>query len=441
MSGELGARHFAAGRWLAAHEAWEEEWRATPAGAEREVLRALAQAAAACQHESTGNARGARSLAQKALEPLLDAGFPEVLAHLRRLAIDPDITLARTLPGSFYSDAEAFERSRERVFARAWYFLGGSEIVGEPRSLRPFTLAPGLLDEPLLFARDRDGARSVLSNVCTHRGAILLERECRADGILCRYHGRRFDAQGNFLSCPGFEGAQQFPRTEDSLASLPLESLGKLLFTSLAPERPFAELFGPIAARLAWFPFDDLVLDRARSRDYLVAAHWALYCENYLEGLHIPFVHPALNSVLDFESYTTELFERCNLQVGRAQENESCFEIPAGAPDHGQRIAGYYWWFFPNLMINVYPWGVSINVVEPLALDKTRVRFLIYVARPELVDTGAGAGLHQVELEDEAVVESVQRGVRARLYPGGRFSPAREQGVHQFQRLLASALA
>jgi choline monooxygenase len=116
------------------------------------------------------------------------------------------------------------------------------------------------------------------------------------------------------------------------------------------------------------------------------------------------------------------------------------FEPPPGAADHGRRIAAYYWWVFPNLMLNFYPWGLSLNVVEPRAVDRTSVSFRTYVWRPELVDRGAGAGLDRVEAEDEAVVEAVQRGVRARLYGRGRYSPSREQGVHHFHRLLAEAL-
>ena len=91
-------------------------------------------------------------------------------------------------------------------------------------------------------------------------------------------------------------------------------------------------------------------------------------------------------------------------------------------------------------MINVYPWGLSINVVEPVTCSKTRVRFLPYVWRPELREQGAGAGLDRVELEDEAVVEAVQIGVRSRLYPGGRYAPGHEDGVYHFHRMLERAL-
>ncbi len=101
------------------------------------------------------------------------------------------------------------------------------------------------------------------------------------------------------------------------------------------------------------------------SRDYLVNAHWALYCENYLEGFHIPYVHNSLNSVLDYSGYKTELFRYSNLQTGISKSGEDCFELPDSSPDFGQNISAYYFWIFPNLMFNFYPRGLSVNIVRP----------------------------------------------------------------------------
>jgi choline monooxygenase len=100
-------------------------------------------------------------------------------------------------------------------------------------------------------------------------------------------------------------------------------------------------------------------------------------------------------------------------------------------------VAAYYWWLFPNTMFNIYPWGLSINVVRPLAVDRTRVSFIAYVWDDSKLDQGAGSSLDRVEREDEAVVEAVQKGIRSRLYNRGRYSPKRETGTHHFHRLLA----
>lgn len=357
-----------------------------------------------------------------------------------RLSVEPEIRRAETLPAAFYADRDLFERARERIFVPSWQFAGDSDPVRSPGQVRPLDLLPGLLDEPLLLARDRDDELRCLSNVCTHRGNLLVEAAGSCQVLRCRYHGRRFDLDGRLRSMPGFDGAEGFPRPEDDLPRLPLAAWGKLLFTSLAPAVPFDEWIGPLAERLAWFPADRLAHEPTRSRDYLVRAHWALYMENYLEGFHIPYVHPGLADVLDQAAYGTEIHRWSNLQLGVATGAEDAFEPPPDSPDHGTRVAAYYYWLFPNTMLNVYPWGVSVNVVQPLALDRTKVSFLTYVGDPDRLDQGAGAALDRVEREDEAVVETVQRGVRSRLYHRGRFSPAHERGVHQFHRLLAQAL-
>ena len=356
-------------------------------------------------------------------------------------AIDPDVTLARTLPSAFYLDAAVHALTRERVYARSWQWLGDLADVELPGSLSPREMLAGHLDEPLLLARDGGGALRCLSNVCTHRGNILVPRPCRAEQIRCGYHSRRFDLEGRMTFMPGFEQAANFPGPTDHLPRVPFAELAGHGFASLAPAAPFESFVADIRARLAWLPFDELRHDPARDRDFEVGAHWALYVENYLEGLHIPFLHPALNQVLDMERYSYHLGRYGSLQLALARDDDEAFELPPGSVDHGQRVAAYYWWVFPNLMLNFYPWGLSLNLVQPLAPDRTRVSFRGYVGNVDRLAGGAGAGLDQVEGEDEAAVESVQRGLRSRLYNRGRYSPSHERGVHHFHRLLCEFLA
>jgi choline monooxygenase len=148
-------------------------------------------------------------------------------------------------------------------------------------------------------------------------------------------------------------------------------------------------------------------------------------------------VHPGLTKTLDLGNYRYELQRYANLQLAAARADEPAFELPRESPEHGQRIAAYYYWVFPNLMLNFYPWGLSLNLVQPLGPARTRVQFRSYVWDASRLGGGAGGALDQVEMEDEAVVQAVQRGLRSRLYSRGRYSPTREQGVHHFHRLVA----
>lgn len=347
--------------------------------------------------------------------------------------IDPDIAHARTLDPAFYASEAAFADTRERVFARSWQWLGDLRDVAQAGALAPRTLLPGLMDEPLLLARDGEGVLRCLSNVCTHRGNILVNAPCRAGDIRCGYHSRRFDLAGRMTFMPGFSEAAGFPSADDDLAQVPFFAWAGHGFASLSPAASAQAFLGEMIARTAALAPGDCVHDPAGDRDYEIAAHWALYVENYLEGFHIPYVHPGLASAIDVASYTTDLFAYASLQQALAREDEPAFD--------GTRVAAHYWFVFPNLMLNFYPWGLSVNLVEPQSATRTRVRFRSYVRDAARRGSGAGGALDRVELEDEAVVEAVARGVRSRLYRGGRYSPAHERGVHHFHRLLAHCLA
>ena len=94
-------------------------------------------------------------------------------------SVDPDVEIASTIPSAFYRDAQAWELVKERVFARTWQWLGDTDDVAQPGSLSPRDMLPGSLAEPLLLARDAAGTLRCLSNVCTHRGNLLVKTPCR----------------------------------------------------------------------------------------------------------------------------------------------------------------------------------------------------------------------------------------------------------------------
>jgi len=119
---------------------------------------------------------------------------------------------------------------------------------------------------------------------------------------------------------------------------------------------------------------------------------------------------------------------------------EEIFNFPKNHIDYGKKVAAYYFWIFPNMMFNFYPWGLSINIVKPKSIHKTKVSFVSYVYDESKLNKGAGSNLEKVEEEDEVVVENVQKGVRSSFYKAGRFSPTKEKGVHHFHLLLSEFL-
>tara|TARA_Y100000589_G_scaffold156122_1_gene148661 strand:- start:643 stop:1716 length:1074 start_codon:yes stop_codon:yes gene_type:complete len=351
--------------------------------------------------------------------------------------VNKDIRKAQTIPSDFYYSEQKFNQIKERLFTKHWQLVCDTKNLNNHGDVIPYKFMDNFLPEPLLLCNHKGNLKS-MSNVCTHRGNILVDQPCNIQsGITCSYHGRRFDTCGKFKFMPKCEDVIGFPSGKDNLTQVPFNKWKQFIFTSLNPKIPFEQLINDMDKRVGWMPIEEFKFSIERSKDYYINANWALYCDNYLEGFHIPFVHKGLTENLNYSEYNTELFSYSNLQLGVGKENEICFELPTSSIDYGKKIAAYYFWLFPNIMFNFYPWGLSVNVVIPISPEKTKVKFLSYIWDSSKLNKGAGASLDKVEQEDEEIVEKVQSGVKSRFYDRGHFSPTMETGVHHFHLLLS----
>lgn len=354
--------------------------------------------------------------------------------------VHEDITKASTIDKSVYLDNVIFEKIKNKIFPKTWQFAGSKTQLENYGDCLPFEFVEDFIKEPMLLVKDKEKIKC-LSNVCTHRGNLLITEACNSkNSITCKYHGRKFDIGGTFKFMPEFKEAENFPGEDDHLHNYKLNTWGNWLFTTILPNQSFEKYFRPMTDRLNWMQLKKFVPALEFSQEYDVKANWALYCENYLEGFHIPFVHEGLNSKIDYGSYETITDEHVVLQIGYAKNGELYFELPETSVDYGKKIGAYYFWVFPNLMFNFYPWGLSLNIVRPISIDRTKVSYYTFIYDKNKHNQGAGSGLDKVEMEDEAIVEAVQNGIRSSKYTKGRYSPNREQGTHHFHRLLASYL-
>ena len=352
--------------------------------------------------------------------------------------IDPDISKAHTLPASFYRDPIVFEKIKSKIFLKSWQWVGDTEMVPEKNCVHPLIVLEDYLSEPVVITRTEDNKIHCLTNVCTHRGNIVVHEPTKQKKLVCMYHGRKFNMDGKYQFMPEFNEAKDFPGACDNLHKFPITKWGKLIFIGLNPSFDFQNVIDKMSERIGFMPIERFEFDKTLSKEYEIKAHWALYCDNYLEGFHIPFVHKDLNEILDYQNYTTEVYEFCNLQIGYSEDDSEVFDLPTDHIDFGKNIAAYYYWVFPNMMFNFYPWGLSINLVRPVNDSLTRVSFRSYVFDKSKLNRGAGNQLDKVELEDEFVVENVHMGLRSSFYKAGRFSPTKEQGVHHFHNLISN---
>jgi len=193
-----------------------------------------------------------------------------------------------------YADPNLFELEMERIFGRAWLFVGHASQVPEPGDFVTTELAR----QPVIMTRHRDGGVHVLFNRCSHRGAkVVNERRGHAARLTCLYHGWSYDTDGTLLGVPIPEGcAAGFRKEAFGLARVArIGEYRGFVFASLAARgTSFEDHIGPVKSNI-----DDLVdrapdgalaLDLGMHR-YVYNGNWKLQVENVLDSYHVPFSH------------------------------------------------------------------------------------------------------------------------------------------------------
>ena len=239
---------------------------------------------------------------------------------------------------------------------------------------------------------------------------------------------------------PEFAGVSNFRREDNGLVSIAIDTWENFIFINLAPNpAPLRNFLGDLVERIA--PLQLKSLHYHSRKEYTLNCNWKVYVDNYLDGgYHVPHLHKGLNSVLDYTHYTIENGENYCLQSSPMVPSEEHADVSATRT--GDRA--WYYWLYPNFMLNIYDGVMDTNLVLPLGVNKCRVIFDFFFAdvSPERAAYNAAsvATSNTVQDEDESICESVQRGLASRAYGAGRLSVRREAGEHLFHRLLARDL-
>ena len=349
---------------------------------------------------------------------------------------NPDIANAATIPARLYNDPVYLELERERIFAHTWQLVGRVDQVREHGQF--FTADVG--NDAIVVLRDREVLRG-FHNVCLHRAGPVAQGCGKRNTLQCRYHGWTYDLEGTLVRAPEMQGVERFDMADMHLVPVRVESWGPLVFANLDGKAPpLIDVLEDIPRRVE--PFRCAEMSYVMRKEWEIACNWKVYVDNYLEGYHLTVVHPGLHKELDYDNYTVEPHRYFSIQHAPLRE------VHGGNPDRKYDPAktdvgeAVYVWLFPNIMLNVYMGQMQTNVVIPLGHDRCRVVFEWYSTNPpaEPAHDAAWSALlafsDEIQDEDIEICEVVQRNLRSRVYDRGRYSAARENGVHHFHSLL-----
>lgn len=359
--------------------------------------------------------------------------------QLKPFAFEPDISRAGTIPAAWYTDASMLDEERRAIFGRTWQFATALEDL----TVNGSYVAVDVVGVPVVLTRDVGGVLRAFYNVCRHRAGTVA-RGCGVRRTLqCAYHAWTYGLDGALRSTPEFDGVEDFDRADHGLVPIRVETWGPFAFVNMWDEAPpLAEIIGEIAAETDSFDFT--AMRRVERRDYVIEANWKLYVDNYLEGYHVPTAHPGLNLELDYTNYRVETRRWHSRQHAPIKPVDGAAVDRRYVPRDGDDGAWYYW-LFPNFMLNIYMGQLQINVIVPLAHDRTLTIFEWYL-RHDVDDAAleryeeSKRFSHEIQVEDIQLCEDVWRNMKSGAYDRGRFSVKRENGVHHFQGLLCETL-
>ena len=344
---------------------------------------------------------------------------------------------AATIPAPWYVDPRIAELETKSVFSKTWQVLGRTEQVEQPGQFVATTIA----GDPIVAVRGNDGVLRAFFNVCRHHAAAVVTEACgRAQLLHCPYHGWNYGLDGSLKGMPEFDGVKNFDRQQNGLVPVRVETWENFVFVNLDPHAAsLKDFLGGLVKRVS--PLGLTKRKFFETRVYDIHCNWKVFIDNYLDGgYHVPHLHKGLNSVLDYKEYTIENEDRYCLQsspVVSSNEDPSTSAVR-------QSDRAWYFWQYPNFMINAYDDYMDTNLVLPIDVDHCRVIFDFFFvdvseARREHNQQSVAVGA-RVQDEDLDICEAVQRGLKSRAYQAGRLSVRREAGEQLFHRLLAADL-
>ena len=353
-----------------------------------------------------------------------------VSLHADDLAILPP-ALAQTLPAHWYTDPAFLQSDLSVIHEPQWQLIGH---VSQLEHIGSHIMAT-VSGKPIFVVRGEDQQLRGFYNVCQHRaGPIVRENGC-SRSLVCKYHGWTYGLDGQLRRTPEMDGVEKLQPERIHLKAIFVSEWQGFVFVALQePQTTIDEMLAGIVEQIQ--PIDLTQMQFERRVVYQIHCNWKIYVDNYLEGYHLPLVHPGLSKILDYRAYNTQLFKWYSYQ-------HSPIDATTGPYASGD---AHYYFVYPNLMLNILPNRLQTNVVIPVSSSQCEVVFDYYYAHRELpsVQKLMEEDLHfanEVQQEDIDICELVQKGLASGAYHAGRLSVKRESGVLHFHDHLRRAYA
>ena len=318
---------------------------------------------------------------------------------------------------SSYTNAQNFHTEKQSIFRKNW--LLAAHLSQLPLHKQ---LAQTIAGVPVLLWHTENGIKA-FANICRHRGAPLAWEDAPQTGKLlrCRYHGWTYNSDGLLVNNTDFGD----PCEQLHLHTLCLTIVKDWIFVAWEqPKESPQELFPTLFSQL---PCDQNWTIRSTAQ-HTLQCNWKVYVENYLEGYHIPYLHPSLSKEISMSSYKI---------IVRKKEIEHKVTTKEQTKNDG-----YWAYCWPNLAMNIYQNGLSIERILPISVNETIIAYWYLFPEHTSEDQVQQSESISAEItkEDIQIVEAIHQNMNSGLYEPGPLSPKHEHGIQSFQQWVCESL-
>ena len=353
---------------------------------------------------------------------------------------------ASQLPVSSYFDEALFQRELKTLFQQGPRYVGHALSVPEPGDYLALPQEAG----GRALVRQQDGRIGLVSNICRHRQAVMLQGRgnlgTQAKGhaggnIVCPLHRWTYSPKGQLLGAPHFAHDPCMDLNQYKLREwngLLFEDNGRDIAADLAGMGPRQSL-----------NFEGYALDHIEL--HTCNYNWKTFIEVYLEDYHVGPFHPGLGNFVTCEDLRWEFKEHFSVQtVGVASTfgkpgsdvykkwHEVLLKYRGGEkPTQGAIWLTYY----PHIMVEWYPHVLTVSTLHPMGPRKTlnMVEFYypeeIVAFEREFVEAQQAAYMETC-MEDDEIAERMDEGRWALHQRGdnemGPYQSPMEDGMQHF---------
>lgn len=350
---------------------------------------------------------------------------------------------ATTFPAQMYTSPSIYQLELERIFGKAWYYVGHVSQLQGPGSY--FTV--DIAEQPLVILQNKTGTLRGFFNVCTHRAGPVAVGSGKCSHFTCLYHAWSFDLEGNLRGFPDMETAENFDIVSHALTPVKVDSWGPFIFVNLDPKcQPLTVQLGELPEMFKRYRFSEWA--RVHSIDYWTDTNWKLYVENNVESYHEFSVHKSIAKY--YKATTAEARHNYYLQyapfppedkVYSLMKPEQYFTGLGEVERNGKSTMS----LFPNFAWIIRPWIAIIYLIDPQGVSKTRIRWDWLVPNTEGAKSSENLEpliefFDNIQQEDLRLLPDIQKRIKSMGYRPGRLSPTREMGTHLFQELIVRSL-